>query len=103
MAADGKATARVNADRAINAATAAVNELATKLKSGEGTRAPARALSGPRQALADAERALQEARAAFAKGDYLAAQSKASAVSAPLAAASKDLQTAAATPPRRRR
>jgi len=91
MATDGKAAARVDADRAINAATGAVNELAQKLKTDPSRRAS----SAPRKGLADGERALQEARAAFAKADYLAARKKAAEASEAVAGANKALDTSA--------
>jgi hypothetical protein len=103
MAADGKAAARVEADRAINAATADVNTLAARLKAPEAPRTPARTVSAARKTLADAERRLQEARTAFGAGDYPAARDKASSISAPVAAALKDLDAAGSAPARRRR
>jgi hypothetical protein len=102
MAADGKAAARVDADRAINAATSAVNELAQKLKPPDAARPPTRG-SSPRKALADGERALQEARAAFGKADYLTARKKAAEASEAVAAAGKALDAAAGAGTRRRR
>jgi Domain of unknown function (DUF4398) len=102
MAADGKAAARVDADRAINAATSAVNELAQKLKAPDAARPSARG-SSPRKKLADGERALQEARAAFGKADYLTARKKAAEASEAVAAAGKALDTAAGAGNRRRR
>jgi hypothetical protein len=103
MAADGKAAARVDADRAISAATAAVNELTLKLKSPDAARLPARTLAGSRKALADGQGALQEARAAFQKADYLSARSKAAAATTPLSKAAKDLDAAMSAGARRRR
>jgi hypothetical protein len=100
MAADGKVAARADADRAINAATGAVNELAQKLKTPDPSR---RAASPPRKGLADGERALQEARAAFGKADYLTARKKAAEASEAVAAASKALDTSAGTAKSRRR
>jgi hypothetical protein len=103
MAADGKAAARVDADRAINAATSAVNALAQKLKPSDGAHPPARATAAPRKGLTDAERALQEARAAFATADYVVARKKAGEASQSVAAASKALDGAAGSATRRRR
>jgi hypothetical protein len=99
MAADGKATARVDADRAINAATGAVNALAQKLKTPD----PSRRASQPRKGLADGERALQEARAAFGKADYSTARKKAGEASEAVAAADKALDGSAGATNRRRR
>jgi hypothetical protein len=100
MAADGKAAARVDADRAINAATSAVNELAQKLKPDPSRQRPP---SPQRKALADGERALQEARAAFGKADYLSARKKAVEASEAVAAAVKTLEASAGAANRRRR
>jgi len=100
MATDGKATARVDADRAINAATGAVNGLAQKLKTPDPSR---RASSPPRKGLADGERALQEARAAFGKADYLTARKKAAEASEAVAAANKALDTSGGAANKRRR
>lgn len=100
MAADGKAAARVDADRAINAATSAVNELAQKLKPAPSRQ---RASSPPRKALADGERTLQEAREAFGKADYLTARKKAAEAREAVAAAAKALDASAGAANRRRR
>jgi hypothetical protein len=100
MAADGKVAARVDADRAINAATGAVNELAQKLKTSDPSR---RGGSAPRKGLTDGERALQEARAAFAKADYLTARKKAVEASEAVTGANKVLDTSAGAANRRRR
>jgi hypothetical protein len=99
MAADGKAAARVDADRALNAATTAVNELAQKLKTPDA----ARRASSPRKGLADGQQALQEARAAFAKADYLTARKKAGEASEAVAAVNKSLEPATGAGTRRRR
>ena len=100
LAADGKAAARVDADRAINAATAAVNELAQKLKTSDPSKRPS---SPPRKGLTDGERALQEARAAFSKADYPTARKKAGEASEAVAAANKALEPSTGTANRRRR
>jgi hypothetical protein len=100
MAADGKAAARVDADRAINAATGAVNELAQKLKTPDPSR---RAAAPLRKGLADGERALQEARAAFGTADYPTARKKAGEASEAVAAANKALDGSAGAANRRRR
>jgi hypothetical protein len=100
MAADGKAAARVDADRAINAATVAVNELAQKLKTSDPSKRPA---SPSHKGLTDGERALQEARAAFSKADYPTARKKAGEASEAVAAANKALDSSAGAANRRRR
>jgi hypothetical protein len=70
MAADNKAIARADADRALMSAMAALNDAHTKLKAAEGARPPAKGLAESRQAIADADAAVQEARTQFDDGDY---------------------------------
>jgi hypothetical protein len=103
MAGDGKAAARVNAERMITAANDAIKGLQAKIKSAENARVPARNLTAPRQAAAGAERTLQEARTAFAAGNYLEAESSASAASTAVSAATKQMDTSPAPGARRRR
>jgi hypothetical protein len=103
QAADGKAAARVDADRALTAATAAIKELQARIKSAEGARVSARVLAPPREAVVSAERNLQEARALFRSGDYVKTRASAAAVSDAVSAATKDLEAATAGTSRRRR
>jgi hypothetical protein len=103
MAADGKATARTEADRAINAAQTALNAAVMKLKSAEAAKVAPRLLAGPQQAVDTARNALQEARAAFDRGDYFEIPAKASAATASLPAVSEQLDAAIGPPARRRR
>lgn len=70
-AADHKATARTDADRALTDVMAALNDAHTKLKAAETAHVPPRALVEPRGAIADADAAVQKARTLFAAGDYL--------------------------------
>jgi hypothetical protein len=70
-AADGKAAARSEAERAVTMVGAAVQRLEARIKLAETARLPARDLASSRRTLADAQRALQEARAAIASEDYL--------------------------------
>jgi len=102
MAADGKATARTEADRAINAAQAEINAAEARVKTAETGKAT-RSLDGPRRAIGTAQAALQEARADFERGEYLGIPAKARAATASLTAASKELDAAGVTPARRRR
>jgi Domain of unknown function (DUF4398) len=102
MAADGKATARTEADRAINAAQAEINAAETRVKTAE-TGKSARALDGPRHAIGTAQATLQEARADFEKGNYLEIPAKVGAATASLAAVSAELDAVGVTPTRRRR
>ena len=103
MAADGKAAARTEADKAITAAQDELNTAQTKLTAAENKKVPARLLAEPRHIIETAQTALQEARAAFEKGDYLDVPAKAKAATASLSAVSADLEKAAAPAPRRRR
>ena len=103
LAADGMASARVEADRAITAAAAGINTLQARLKSAEALRLPARALTPPRQAVADGDRRLQEARAALDRSDYRGARDSAAAANTALTAARIDLEAAIAAAARRRR
>jgi hypothetical protein len=103
LAADGKASARVDADRAMTSATAALVAAQVKLRAFESSKAPTRTLLSLRRAIADAERHVQEARAAFDRSDYAAATSTASKVPASLTDVTRDLDTPPSTPARRRR
>jgi hypothetical protein len=69
-AADRKATARSNADRALRNAALALVDIRAKLKSAQATQKPLRVLNAARSAAADGENHVQEARAAFEREDY---------------------------------
>lgn len=73
-AADGKARARSEAESAIHSASAAIQQLQTKLKTPPALRLSDAELKPARQALSDGERAVQKARAALEKGGYLEAK-----------------------------
>lgn len=103
QAADGKAIARVEADRAITALTTILTTLQTKLKAAEAARLPPRLLAAPRKARADGERRLQEARTAMDTGRYAEAAAAASEAKPPLAAADGELEAAVVQAARRRR
>jgi hypothetical protein len=103
QAADGKAAARVDADRALTAAQHAVNEAVAALKTAETRKVPARLLDGPRKAIDTARNEVQEARASFDRGEYLQVAERAKAATASLPAALAQLETAQAPPARRRR
>lgn len=103
LAADGKAQARSDADRAVSRAAAAVAALQTRLKAPDVSRLPARVLSAPRDAAADGERRVQEARTAVERGEYAAAQAAAAAANTAATAATRDLDQAASAAGRRRR
>jgi len=103
MAADSKAAARTEADRAINAAQTELNAVEAKLKAAENAKASARLLAGPRRTLDAARTALQEVRAMFDKGDYLDVPPRAKAATASLPAVSTELEAAGGPAARRRR
>jgi hypothetical protein len=103
QAADGKATARADADKALAEASAALADANARLRTAEAGRTSARALSAARRAIAGDNTAVQEARTAFQKGDYLGARDKAKAATARLHASTRDLETAVPTTGRRRR
>jgi flagellar hook-basal body complex protein FliE len=102
-AADGKATARGDADRALSDATTALNVARGKLKTAEGARIPAKTLAKPRQTISDGEQTLQKARAAFGTGDYLGATKLANTAAGRLVSAGRDLDAVATIMGRRRR
>jgi hypothetical protein len=103
LAADGKAVARVDADRALTAATAALNAAQVKARAFESARTSAKTPAPLRNAIAVAEQRVQEARAAFTAGDYATATSTASAVPGALSVATRAIDTGAAGTVRRRR
>lgn len=102
LAADGKAVARGNAERALAAADAQVTALDEKVTAAEASKATARLVAGPRKSVDTARTAVQEARAIFDKGEYLDVVTRAKAATASLPEASAAVD-AALTPPARRR
>jgi hypothetical protein len=69
-AADRKAIARSNADRALRNAALALLDVRARLKSPQAAQKPQRVLNAARSAAADGENHVQEARAAFEREDY---------------------------------
>jgi hypothetical protein len=69
-AADRKATARSNADRALRNAALALVDIRAKLRSAQAAQKPLRVMNAARSAAADGENHVQEARAAFDREDY---------------------------------
>ena len=102
-AADRKATARGDAERAISDLTAALTEARLKLKGAESARVSPKTLAKPRETIADAQAALQKARAAFGRGDYLGVNGIAAPAAARLVTAARDLDAVTAIVGRRRR
>jgi hypothetical protein len=68
--AERKATAKLDADRALRNAALALVDVRGRLKSPQAARKPARVVAAARKAAADAEGPVQEARAAFDRGEY---------------------------------
>jgi hypothetical protein len=103
MAADGKAAARVNADRAISRTATTLDTLRARISAAEASRTPPRGLAKARRVVADAQRKVQEARTVYEQGDYLTATSTAQAITEPILAATKELDPPTTSSPRRRR
>jgi uncharacterized protein DUF4398 len=102
-AADQKATVRTDADRAVNAAMAALNDAHTQLKAAETAHVPLRTLAEPRRIITDADAAVQKARAQFAAGDYLGVLDAVRPWPPRLHEVAHTLETIKAPPVRRRR
>ncbi len=69
-AADNKAAARAEAERALVEASHTIEDAREKLKSNEGAHLPARSLAAARLTIGEAENAVQEARAAVGRGEF---------------------------------
>ena len=72
-AADGKARARGEGERAVAVTAAALQELQKRLATAEAAKVPARELKPARTTVEHAESTLQKVRAMLSSGDYLAA------------------------------
>jgi hypothetical protein len=103
MAADSKAVARVDADRAVSRADAALEALRAAVATAETSRTAPRLLAAPRKVIATAERQVQEARTLYEQGDYLRATATAREAAEPISAALKGFERPPAAPARRRR
>ena len=73
QAADGKARARIEADREAASTATALQQLRGKIAAAEAARVPARDLTGPRAAVSAVDASLQKARAEMEAGSYLEA------------------------------
>ena len=102
QAADEKAAARIDAERALAEADVALRESRAKLKTAETARAAAKILVAARKAIADGETAVQEARTALAQGDYLTAADRSRSVATRLQGTTRDLDAVPTTGTRRR-
>lgn len=103
MAADGKAAARVDADRAISRAASMLDSLRAAVAAAERSRTAARLLTAPRKVIATAEPHVQEARTMYEHEEYQRATSAAQEAAGPITAALKDFERREAAPARRRR
>lgn len=107
QAADGKAAARSQAERALAAASAAVLRLDARIKAAETARVAAKDLARARRVAANAETVLQKARAELSVGSYLAAAEALTGADTGIPAQIRALDDAIAArsvrrPPRRR-
>lgn len=103
VAADGKASAKVDADRALTAADAQLQAADARLKAAESGKFSAQRLAGSRRVIDTARIAVQEARTTFETGDYLDVPAKAKAATASLPAALQELDATATALARRKR
>ena len=103
LAADRKAIARVEADRALTALAAMLGAFQSRLKTAETGRVPARTLAASRKIAADSERRLQEARTAMERDDYAGVVAIASKARPVLADAERQFLSPVAAPARPRR
>jgi hypothetical protein len=102
QAADRKAAARVDADRALAAAARALTEAQARLTAAESAHAAGRTLAEARRTIAAAERSMQKARASFDGQDYPAVVQAANAAASQLQAVARTLENASTSGPRRR-
>ncbi|MCC7416657.1 MAG: DUF4398 domain-containing protein [Acidobacteria bacterium] len=103
LAADNKAIARADADRALVAALAALNDAHTKLEKAEGARPVPKSLAEWQKTVADADAAVQEARTRFEAGEYLTVVDAMRPLPERLRAIVDAIDALPPPPPRRRR
>jgi Domain of unknown function (DUF4398) len=102
-AADRKAMARLEAERLLADATAALLGAHAKLRAAETARKPAKTLAEARRVIADTDGTVQKARAAFDGGDYPAVFAAMKGTTARLLVTVHSLDSAAAPAVKRRR
>jgi hypothetical protein len=102
-AADNKAAAKVNAERALAGANTTLGVAQKRLAELEGAHVPAKVLADPRKQLEASERRVQEARAAFDRGDFPDAAAAAAASSETLSTLVSSLESIKAPAQRRAR
>jgi hypothetical protein len=90
-AANRKAAARSDAERALAEASAALARARIRIEAASKARAPRRALTTARAGLQDVSRTVQESRAVLSKGDYLKAKQMLDSVTVRLDAVLKGL------------
>jgi len=103
QAVDGKAAARIDAERALAEADAALHASRAKLKSAEAAHAAPKLLSAARRTIADGETAVQEARTAMNEGDYRRAIDRSRSATASLQGTTRDLDAVPTSGTRKRR
>lgn len=103
-AADHKAMARAEAERALVSASAALETAHEELQAAESApNATAEALADGRRAVADGEEAVQKARAALGRGEYATVAETLAAPVASLRAATREIEASIPSGPHRRR
>jgi len=103
LAADGKAVARTEAERALGLTTSALNDAHVRLRAAEKTRVPPRVLAGPRRVIDDGDTSVQKARAEFARADYRAVVETLRETAPQLRSAAHDLETSSPAAARRKK
>lgn len=93
-AADRKAAARTDAERALTSADNLLQDTRARVKAAETSRTAAKALTAARKSIADAATAMQEAHATFDRGDYLAAVEASRTTAEHLRGTRRDLESA---------
>jgi hypothetical protein len=103
QAADGKAIARTEAERALGMTTSALHDARARLRAAEKSRMAAGTLAAPSRVVDDADIALQKARAEFARAEYRMVVETLGDMVSRLRDVSHDLEAAGRAPARRRR
>jgi hypothetical protein len=101
-AAERKAAARVDSDKAVARAAAALGEARARLKSAEAAHAPPKVLADARHTIAGVEQAVQKARTDREQEDYLAALDSVKDVTPRLQAVARELESASPAVPHKR-
>jgi len=103
QASEQKAAARSDAERLLATTSTALARAHTRLRTAQAARSAPHTLTAARRALDDADQGLQEARTSFGGGDYNGTIKTLKDVNTRLAGVDRDLEAAAAPPPKRRR